>query len=696
MRSPFKFLNAYTVSDREHFFGRDEEVSTLYNMVFKTNLVLVYGLSGTGKTSLVQCGLASRFDDSEWYPFLIRREENINDSLFKATKVALEDEQTNNIVDNIRLINENYFRPVYLIIDQFEELFIIGDKEEQIAFIANLKAIIDANLPCTIILIMREEYIGRLYPYEQTIRSLFNHRFRVEPMGSLRVREVISKSFEKFNVTVEAPEDASYQLILDNISDDNNEIALPYLQVYLDTIYRDEYKRTFGDQEVSDTYPVLPLMRDEIASAGRIENVLNKFLDEQEVDIYHNIKEKYPEFKRELISEILDVFVTEEGTKRPMAISRSGTELEFSDATAQHFSKIDQEVLKEVLYALEGSRLLSIGNDSIELAHDSLAVLVEERRSEEQKLHNQLRKRLANSFDEFTTSGTFLSKRQVESYEEFLPTLQLAPEISDFIEKSRVDIARREELELENQRKQLEAEQEIKKAELVRQKLTAEKKARRRLGLIATILAIALPIIGFTTIKTLQGLKEVEAQKVEVEAQKSKVEDLLDEAKIDNLALSKLNSELSYVKSILDTINQAGISGDSLYMFVTQAISSIDAVQEDETIEDAKPEGSHVLRAFTTDRRGGTIKKSVYRPGSVVFIYSYLNIPRGGEKISMAWKNPDGRVYHTNSVTMGYNWSEAGGEFWTAKGGLGKKGMYKIEILNALQEVIHEIDFEVR
>ena len=116
MRSPFKFLNAYTHEDREHFFGRDEEIKTLYQLVFKTNLILVYGLSGTGKTSLVQCGLANRFDDSEWYPFLIRREDDINKSLFEATKVALGEEQTDNIVDNIRAINENYYRACVFII----------------------------------------------------------------------------------------------------------------------------------------------------------------------------------------------------------------------------------------------------------------------------------------------------------------------------------------------------------------------------------------------------------------------------------------------------------------------------------------------------------------------------------------------------------------------------------------------------
>ena len=54
MKSPFKFLDAYTFEDRANFFGRGEETEELYRMVFKSSLLLIYGLSGTGKTSLVQ------------------------------------------------------------------------------------------------------------------------------------------------------------------------------------------------------------------------------------------------------------------------------------------------------------------------------------------------------------------------------------------------------------------------------------------------------------------------------------------------------------------------------------------------------------------------------------------------------------------------------------------------------------------
>jgi len=81
MKSPFKFLDAYTREDREIFFGRDREIEEMYQKVFESKILLIYGISGTGKTSLIDCGLANKFEDSDWLPVTVRRGMNIVDSL---------------------------------------------------------------------------------------------------------------------------------------------------------------------------------------------------------------------------------------------------------------------------------------------------------------------------------------------------------------------------------------------------------------------------------------------------------------------------------------------------------------------------------------------------------------------------------------------------------------------------------------
>jgi len=57
---PFKFLDSYTKEDRAIFFGREQELEDIYRKFYKSRILLVYGKSGTGKSSIVNCGLVSR------------------------------------------------------------------------------------------------------------------------------------------------------------------------------------------------------------------------------------------------------------------------------------------------------------------------------------------------------------------------------------------------------------------------------------------------------------------------------------------------------------------------------------------------------------------------------------------------------------------------------------------------------------
>ena len=86
MSNPFKFLDAYSPQDKDIFFGRDREVELLADLIDSSKLVLVYGKSGVGKTSLIQCGLSKYYNKENSKCLFIRRSSNINHSL----KISLE------------------------------------------------------------------------------------------------------------------------------------------------------------------------------------------------------------------------------------------------------------------------------------------------------------------------------------------------------------------------------------------------------------------------------------------------------------------------------------------------------------------------------------------------------------------------------------------------------------------------------
>lgn len=69
---PFKFLDAYTQDDKNIFFGRDIETDDIFRKLYSGKLLLVYGKSGTGKSSIINCGLISRIPQEDIYAINIR------------------------------------------------------------------------------------------------------------------------------------------------------------------------------------------------------------------------------------------------------------------------------------------------------------------------------------------------------------------------------------------------------------------------------------------------------------------------------------------------------------------------------------------------------------------------------------------------------------------------------------------------
>ena len=251
MKSPFKFLDSYDKSDSNIFFGRDDEIEKLYEMVFQTNLIMLYGQSGTGKTSIIKCGLANRFLDTDWFDMYVRRRDNLNNSLWRSLTQAADTplEEGMSIKDAVYSLYLDYMKPIYLIFDQFEEIFILGSQEEQDTFFKSLNELITEEVPVTIILSMREEYIALLYKYEQMIPQLFNKRIRIEPMSYTNLRQVVTGTCEAFSIDIQDEENTVTQIIK-NISD-NNTVQLSYLQVYLDKLFREAVKETQG-QEIDE------------------------------------------------------------------------------------------------------------------------------------------------------------------------------------------------------------------------------------------------------------------------------------------------------------------------------------------------------------------------------------------------------------------------------------------------------------
>lgn len=456
MTSPFKFLDAYTIDDRQAFFGREEEVAALYDMVTRNRLILVYGQSGTGKTSLIQCGLASRFDATDWYPLFIRRQTNINQSLNLRLRQASGLDNFDTAVDALEEIYVAGLRPVYFIFDQLEELFILGKPDERGEFIQTIRDILNSSLPCRILFVMREEYLAYLYGFEKTIPTLFDRRLRVEPMSTSKVKSVLEGSFRQFNIRVQAPEAENLSRIIDNISGGRAGIQLPYLQVYLDSLYRQDFARTYpGHENPEGEWLPLEFTRQELDAMGRIENVLERFLQEQQIEIQRSMERQYPQIAGDAVQKVLDAFVSEEGTKRPVGFVRKGDDLMIEKRWSDLFRPLTPDVLGACCRVLEQARLLRVADEHLELAHDALAILIDKQRSDQQRRLNEVLRRLQHNYREFADTGEYLTRRQLNAVEELLPLLEdrLDDDIRKYVSDSLRHVEKTERAELEEERR---------------------------------------------------------------------------------------------------------------------------------------------------------------------------------------------------------------------------------------------------
>ena len=448
--SPFKFLDAYGAQDASVFFGRDEEIDELYRLLGESRLVLVYGQPGTGKTSLVQSGLAKKFSPTNWLPLTVRRGNNIAATLDQVLSPAapptvqsgnfigaalgqvlsaaaitpLEPDSSN--VDEIRSVFLDHLRPVFLIIDQFEELYVFGNKAEQDAFYATIKAVLDADVSCRIIVVLREEYLAELDPFERVVPALFDKRLRVEVMTNSNVEMVILRTCAAHGIELEHGADTA-RLIIDQLDDARSGIQLAYLQVYLDHLYRVAAKQggavMFTDAAIGET--------------GKLGDVMAGFLDEQE----KVIEAALGAVPQGGIARLLEEFVAADGSKQPSTYD-------------QVLGRIPAAApwLRDAIDLLQQSRLLRTVEGHYELAHDALAGLIDKRRSGERKQLLMVEKLVQNRVAEFAQTKTLLNAEEltlVKSAGKLVdpldgsPLLKLGPVASDFIKRSRSTIRRR-------------------------------------------------------------------------------------------------------------------------------------------------------------------------------------------------------------------------------------------------------------
>jgi hypothetical protein len=418
-QNPFKFLDSFTKEDKAIFFGRSKEIEEIYSRVFQSNLLLVYGASGTGKTSLIQCGLANKFNEADWLPLLIRRGENILQSLqTQLAHMAITPLKENaSLKKNIQSLYLDHFKPIYLLFDQFEELFIFGSTDEIKTFVAEVKKIIQSDLQCKFLFVIRGEYLEHLTAFEEDLPEFFNNRIRIEKMTRLNAAETISGPCRLAGIEIEPGFEQNF---LETLSPGKAEVELTYLQVFLDKLFKKAVAKN-PDQPV--------FTNDLLAQIGKISDVLSDFLEEQIARI--------PDSETALA--VLKSFVSMEGTKKQIDAE------EISKFVSSLGKEVPRDRLDQLIHQFVDLRILrdKDENGKYELRHDSLAIRIYEKISLGEKELIEVRTLIETAHANYLKRGILINETDLGFIAPYERKLFLNEALQGYLDESKKALSRR-------------------------------------------------------------------------------------------------------------------------------------------------------------------------------------------------------------------------------------------------------------
>lgn len=252
----FNALQPFVSTDISLFRGRKRETEEIHTLLKGNSMLLLYGPSRVGKTSLLQCGLANRLKEDDADLLMVSCSEGaVFDSLDTVLQVQLAKlNQTNapNATGPLALARQLAAateRRQYLVFDQIEDIltaeFFDADRAALLGFI---KELIDAEPDrFRVILSLREEYLAPLAEQEEHLPNLLAHRFRLIHLreNSMANATVNFLDFLKANGSISVDDSqAVAERVCRDLADEKGNVSAHCLQIYLHQVHQKSCQET--------------------------------------------------------------------------------------------------------------------------------------------------------------------------------------------------------------------------------------------------------------------------------------------------------------------------------------------------------------------------------------------------------------------------------------------------------------------
>jgi DNA-binding SARP family transcriptional activator/WD40 repeat protein len=191
-RCPYLGLAAYQPADAGLFHGRRRLVDQLVARLVDLPFLVVSGLSGAGKSSVVRAGLVPALargavgGSEAWHPVVLTPGRTPVDAL-----APLTGEDPPEV-------------PVLLVCDQTEELWAPGiDEAERRTFLDTVLGLLDDGIVARCVAVVRGDHVGRLAEHPGLVDRLAGALVLVPPLSDPELREVVQEPAAAVGLTVE-------------------------------------------------------------------------------------------------------------------------------------------------------------------------------------------------------------------------------------------------------------------------------------------------------------------------------------------------------------------------------------------------------------------------------------------------------------------------------------------------------------
>ncbi len=219
-RIPYRGIRPFRYLDRAIFFARDEETRRLAALVSVYRGVLLYGDSGSGKSSLVNAGLIPEAIRLGFAPERLRVQPRASEELvverigssddneeLLPSVLALDEQTSARTVlaidafeERVRAACERH-RPL-LIFDQFEEIVTLfdesGARDARRRLVELLVRLLRGSLPVKVLFSFREDYLGKVKELLSACPELIDQALRLASPTADTLPTIIRGPFERY------------------------------------------------------------------------------------------------------------------------------------------------------------------------------------------------------------------------------------------------------------------------------------------------------------------------------------------------------------------------------------------------------------------------------------------------------------------------------------------------------------------